>query len=332
MSKINYFIATAAVIVFMSIAAPMAFAQQVSLSISPPIIEAAMKPGKSIMIAYNLKNSGDPTIITTKVVSFEPRDNFGNVRLKNDAVGPVRFSLDNADLQLGQPFFLNTGATQQLLVRMRLPENIPNGDHYYSLLAETMAPTTIEGIASSRAKATIASNILITVTDSGIIDIKPKITIFETLSRLKLNFFGKTLKVFDSLDKIPVVLYLENKGSNKIVPNGKITLRGGFDQTAEYEIIPKNVLTNSQRLLEATPSASVSAGNQVPATMTLEGLFFGRYSLSSDINFGDNSPTVFASTSFFAFPFKISAAIVLLIAVTVYLTKRFSRNVDEDEN
>lgn len=306
------------------------FAQQVSLSISPPIIDAVMKPGKSIMVAYNVKNSGDPVIVNTKVVSFEARDNFGNVRLKDEAVGPVRFSLDNAHLQLGEPFFLDTGATQQLLLRMRLPENVPNADHYYSLLVQTTSPTTVEGITSSRARATIGSNILITVTDSGVIDIKPRVTIFETLSKFKINLFGKSIKIFDSLDKVPVVLYVENNGSNKIVPGGKISLHGAFGQSADYEILPKNILSSSQRLLEATPSADITNDDsQTPTSLTLKGLFIGKYNLSANINFGENSPTVFGSTVFFGFPFKILGGVILIIIVTVFLTKRFSKD-DED--
>ena len=305
-------------------------AQQVSLSISPPIIDAVMKPGKSIMVAYNIKNSGDPVIVNTRVVSFEPRDNFGNVRLKDKAIGPVRFSLDNAHLELEEPFFLDTGATQQLLLRMRLPENVPNADHYYSLLVQTTSPTTVEGVASSRARATIGSNILITVTDSGVIDIKPRVTIFETLSKFKITLFGKSIKIFDSLDKVPVVLYIENNGSNKIVPGGKISLHGAFGQSADYEILPKNILSNSQRLIEATPSADLANGVSLPPTsLTLKGLFIGKYNLSANINFGENSPTVFGSTIFFGFPFKILGGVIFIIAVTVFLTKRFSKD-DED--
>lgn len=302
-------------------------AQQVYLSISPPIVEAAMKPGKSIMIAYNLKNSGDPTIINTKVVTFEPRDNLGNIRLKEEATGPVRFSFDNADLQLGQPFFMKTGGTQQMLLRIRVPEGAPNGDYYYSLLATTESPATIEGITTSQARATIASNILITVTDSGFIEIKPRVTIFEAISDLKFNLFGKQIKIFDSFDKIPVVLYVENKGGNLIKPEGKITLKGNFGETVEFDIIPKNILSQSQRLVEATPSASLS--QKGPISLGLSGFFVGRYNLSARINFGENSPTIFASTAFFAFPFKIGFALIVTIVLTVFITRRFSSKEEE---
>lgn len=317
------------IIVFtvLSLGTSPALAQQVSLSISPPIIQAVMKPGKSIMIAYRIENSGDPVIINSRVTSFEAKDNFGNIKLKDQATGPVRFSLDNSDLQLGNPFFLNTGGSQQLLLRIRIPDGAPEGDYYYTLLAETQPPTTVEGVSSSRAKATIGSNILITVTETGIVDIKPKITLFDVLSKFKFNIFGNTVRLFDSFDKIPVVLYLANQGNNLITPQGQITLKGNFGETASYNIISKNVLSQSQRLLEASPSAFVETETQ-PTTLNLTGFFAGIYHVSTSVNFGDNSPTVFASTSFLAFPFKIAFGVLVTLTVTIFLVNRFSDHDD----
>jgi len=297
-------------------------AQQVSLSISPPIIEAVMKPGKSIMIAYTLKNNGDPVIINSKIVNFEPSDNFGNIKLGLEATGPVRFSLDNADLQLGQAFFLETGKSQQLLLRIRIPDRAPNGDYYYSLLAQTERGEILEGVTSSGARATIASNILITVTDSGIIDVQPRIARFDILSKIK---------IFDSFDKIPVVLYVENRGNNLIKPEGQINLRGTFGGTAEYDIIPKNILSRSQRLVEATPSANLTAKAEDlgPTSLVLSGFFVGKYNLTTNISFGENSPTVFESTSFFAFPFKIAIGLIITVAATVFITRKYSSKEED---
>ena len=321
------------------VSAGIVSAQQVSLSISPPIIEATMKPGKSIMVAYNVKNSGDPVILSSRVVNFEPRDNLGNLRLKDDLTGPVRFSLDNADIKLGDSFFLNTGATQQLLLRIRLPESVPDGDHYYSLLVETEPPTHVEGKTSPRAKAAIATNILITITESGIVEIKPKITLFDTLSKWKIGTSGKEIKIFDSFDKIPVVLYVENRGNNKITPNGKISLRGTLKHYADFNVIPKNILSSSQRLLEtestsnqSSASASIDNDGNQPVTLILSGFFVGKYSLSSEINFGENSPTVYASTSFIAIPFRIIGGLIVIIFITIFLTKKFSSNDDTDDD
>ena len=322
-----------------SLATSHSFAQQVSLSISPPLLEVFIKPGKSIMVAYSLENSGDPTIIEAEVVSFEPKDNLGQISLKSTLEGPVRFYLDNADLQLNQSFFLKTGEKQQLLLRIRVPDGAPEGDYYYSLLAKTVPPPTLEGVASSRAKATIASNILITVTESGIVEVKPKIAIFEILSRFKLNLFGKVVKIFDSFDKVPLMLIVENKGNNLIKPEGKISLRGNFGETSTHEIIPKNILAQSKRLMEArlpspageanggqaTPSASINDGN---SSLIFNGFFVGLYNLSTNITFGENSPTIFASSSFFAFPFKLLFGFIIVVTLTIYVIKKFSRNDD----
>ena len=81
------------------------FAQQVSLSISPPLLELFIKPGKSIMFTYKLDNFGDPAFINLKILPFETKDNLGNIRIKPEFEGPVRFSLDNTDLKFEQPFF-----------------------------------------------------------------------------------------------------------------------------------------------------------------------------------------------------------------------------------
>lgn len=282
-------------------------AQQVSLSLSPPLLELFIKPGKAVMVAYKLENLGDPTFLNLKILPFEAKDSLGNIRIKSEFEGPVRFSLDNSDLSLGQPFFLKTNSSQQILLRIRIPENITDGDYYYSLLAETNPPTASEGIGSARARATIGSNILVTISNSGNIDIKPKIALFSTRGKL-----------FDSSDKIPVVLNVVNKGKNMMKPEGQISLKGNFGETSKYDIISKNILAQSERLLEATPSALYTT----PTSLVLSGFFIGKYNLSTQIRFGENSPTIFASTVFYAFPFKIIAGIILTILIVVFIIKK----------
>lgn len=298
----------------------ISYAQQVSLSITPPLLELVIKPGKSVMVAYRVENSGDPVILTAKLKNFEPKDNYGNIKIKDDLSGPVRFSLDNADTDLDRPFFLKTGQSQQLLLRIRIPEGAPNGDYYYTLLAEATPPTNQEGIASTRARTAIGSNILITITDSGAIDIKPKVVLFST---------GR--QIFDSFDKIPLTFVLANKGKNMIKPEGKITLKGNFGEQLGYDIVPKNILSESERLVEATPSASLSIPDSPPISLSLSGLFIGLYHLSTSVTFGENSPTVFASTTFFAFPFKLVGGLILVIIISIFMIKRFSKNEDHED-
>jgi len=295
-----------------------ASAQQITLSFSPPLIETVIKPGKTILIAYTLKNIGDPVIVNTKVLPFSAQDTFGNIKIDPEFSGPVRFFLDNSDIELGDPFALNSKQSRQLLLRIRIPEGAPNGDYYYTFLAETQPAPHLESSSASTSKATVGANILVTVTDSGNIETKAKISLLDVFSRFKLNLLGKTLRIFDSNDQIPVSLVVANLGSNLIKPQGTISLRGNFGEKAKYEIIPQNVLSQSQRLMIATPSAEIRTlrpKSQQPFSLIISGFFIGRYLITADVNFGEGTTSLGATVSFIAFPFKISLVLLACIFI-----------------
>jgi hypothetical protein len=303
-------------------------AQQVTLSLSPPLVELFAKPGKSVLVAYNLENLADPTILAAKVLPFSALGNQGAVKIKKEFEGPIRFSLDNSDLTLNQAFFLKTKDSQQLLLRIRIPEGTPEGDYYYTLLVETKPTILSQGETLSSAKATIGSHILITVSQSGLVDIKGKVAVFDVFSRYQFNLFGRTLKILESTDKIPVFLILENQGKNLIKPQGEITLLGNFGERAKYEILPQNILSQSERLIQATPSAEIECDHRreqaclFPTSLIISGFFLGKYRLSTTINFGEGTPNVYANATFYALPIKFIIAILISIIVVVFIIKR----------
>ncbi len=299
-------------------------AQEVSLSLSPPLVELIIKPGKSVLVAYQVENLGDPVYLLADVVSFEAKDNLGNVKLKEKAEGPFRFSLDNSQLAFNQPFFLKTRQKEQLLLRIRAIEGAPEGDYYYTLIVSTQPRMVKEGESIGSAKATIGANIITTITESGKIDIKGKIALFDVLPRFRLPLGKNYLKFFDSNDKIPIVLILQNQGKNFIKPEGEIILKGNFGETAHYQLLPQNILAESQRLIEATPSATVEF--KKPVSLILSGFFLGRYRLSTNINFGQGTPNVFASTSFIALPFKFILGLFGALIIIFILIKRDRSN------
>jgi len=306
-------------------------AQSVSLSLSPPLVETVIKPGKSILIAYTIVNYADPVILSAKVLPFEPKNNLGQIKIKEEFEGPIRFSLDNSHLKLNQSFFLKTNEKEQLLLRLRVPEGAKEGDYYYTLIVESQPVTTQLEKSASFAKASIGANILITVTESGKIEIKPKIVLFEVLPRFRFSFFGEKINFFDSTDPIPLILIIENQGRNLIKPEGEIILKGNFGEKAKFNLIPQNILSQSQRLIQATPSAEIDCSNlskfracQSPVSLIISGFFLGFYRLSTAVIFGENSPQISASTSFFAFPIKIFIGLILALTIGFFLIKRFS--------
>ena len=283
---------------------PIVTAQQLALSVSIPLLEITIKPGKSVLIAYTVGNNGDPTALRARILPFRPKDNHGNIVIEDEFSGPIRFSLDNADIQLDQPFFAKTKDSQQLLLRIRVPEGAPEGDYYYTFLTESLPSPGTEGSTSSQAQGSIGTNLLITVTNSGRVDIKGKVSNFELLKGFTMNFFGKRVRILDSSDKIPIVLEVENEGRNLIKPDGDIVLKGNFGEQAKYALLQQNILAQSKRILTATPSAEIPDSVKQPVTLVLSGFFLGGYSLSANISFGEGAPNIFAQTSFIALPFK----------------------------
>lgn len=312
------------------LAAPVSKAQQVDLSISPPLIEVVAKPGKTLLIAYTIRNGGDPMIIRSAVLPFKPQGNRGNIILGDEYEGPIQFLLDNADLQLNEPFFLRSNGQQQLLLRIRVPEGAPEGDYYYTFLAESDAPPGLDGTSSARAKVSIGSNIIITITGTGQLEAKGRITLFDVLSTRTLSFLHHTLHIFDSGEPVPVVLQIANMGKNFVKSSGNITLRGNFGETAQYAILDQNILSESQRILTATPSAQIDT--RQPASLILSGFFVGNYKLSTVVNFGEGTPNLYASTSFIALPFKIIGGLILTILVIGVLLYRKSNSKDNPIN
>lgn len=317
------------------IPAPGVYAQQISLGVSPPLVELLIKPGKSVLIAYTLQNTGDPAILTASVLPFEARDSYGNVKIKEEFEGPIQFNLDNADLQLNEPYFLRTGTSQQLLLRIRVPEGAPEGDYYYTLLNSTKPTPVTEGVSSSRAQGTIGSNIIITVSEKGITEIKPKISLFDVLTKFSFSFFGKQIKLFDSSEVIPVNLQIENTGKNIIKPQGDITLKGNFGEKATYTIVPKNILSQSQRLATATPSATIDCEGKMntiactsPHTLLISGFFVGKYQLSTNVHFGEATQNLYASTSFIALPFKFITIFVVSLITGFFIIRKLKDTID----
>lgn len=311
---------------FLSISYNSVFAQQTSLGLWPPLLEVFIKPDKSILVAYRLENYGDPVVIIPKISTFIPIGNSGNIKINETNDGPIKFNLENSDIQLDQPFFLKNNENQQALLKIRVPEGAPEGDYYYTFMFETKPQNSFSGENISYNRATIGSNILITVTKEGNVEINGKIIQFEVLPKYKLNFFGEKINFFESSDKIPVILTIRNGGKNLIKPNGKITLTGKFNEKSSYSIIPQNILSESNKIVKASPSAEFDKSNDV--SLVLSDFFVGKYDLSTSLNFGENTPIMYANTSFIALPIKLIFALIISIVILFFIIKRVYKNLD----
>lgn len=296
-------------------------AQQVTLTLNPPKVESIMKPGKSILIGYTFQNLGDPTAVSVKVRTFSPKGDYGEMNIDPDQRSPIHFSLDNADFEYDKPFFMRQADVKQALVRIQVPENTPEGDYYFVFLVETEAVPSVGGVSNPLAKASIGSTLLLTVSSTGLTEVKSRIGLFDMVPDFTFTFGGQKYNVIESGTQIPVHLILQNLGNNLIKPQGAITLRGPLGEKSDYPLLPQNILNQSSRLIKATGGAP----GKPELSLLIPGYFIGPYTLSTSISFGDNTPQLYANTSFIAIPVRfiyVLFGVVLVSLIIINLMRK----------
>lgn len=310
------------------------YAQNINLSMTPPLIETIIKPDTSIVIAYTLTNSGDPGVFMPYVRPFVPKDTYGGLVIADEFSGPIRFNLENSNIKLEEPFFLKTGQSQQLLLKVRVPQGTPEGDYYYSFLSQNVPGKLAEGGSQSIAQGAIGANVLISVTSTGVFESNAHISQLRVQAPYEFNFMGKKVALFESTDPVPVQLIVQNSGKSLIKPEGQILLTGTFGADTAYNVLPENILAQSSRLIHATPSGSLN--NNEKTSFVIEGFHLGKYVVSASLNFGNKNQVSRVSTTFYAIPIKLMLATFAAIIIGMLIIKRFTTHEtavvsDEDE-
>jgi len=297
-------------------------AQQVNFSLDPPIVQAKIKPGKAIIVGYTVENLGDPTNLQFLVRPFTPVGQLGSLSVAQEMEGPVQFTLENADLVLEKPFFFPSKEKRQAVVRISVPPGIPDGDYYYVVLAETVPAFSVAGQSTGIASASIGSPLLISITDSGITEVKATIAEFSFKPDYVFTIGNNTVRIVDNMKELPIVCSVRNMGANLIQPLGTITNQNGnFKNT--YTIIPQNILSNSQRILKAFSDENDGSTN---ATLVLSHLSIGNHRVSVNISFGEGTGVQYKTLSFLALPLRLmSVACAALIIVGGFFLARYLR-------
>jgi hypothetical protein len=225
---------------------PSVYSQSIGLSISPVILEVMIKPGKTITQAYQVTNNSEQDLyLTANLVPFTPADHQGHIALSasssvsSDFPRNSVFSLQNSNLDLNQPFKLSAGKSQQLVLKIAMPEDNPEKDYYYTLLVEQTdrgEHITTDSGAGHRIK--IGSNILITVSETG-----------QPETDFKIAEFKAEPKFGDIFDQIRFKILVENTGRAFFKPEGKIEIYHTLlnKKITELNLLPENILVNSVR-------------------------------------------------------------------------------------
>jgi len=226
-----------------------AFAQSLSLSIWPPLLEVMIQPSKTVTQVYKLTNNSDQSLqITPQIYSFRPQGETGEINIKSNlktlrasqqSSNPNFFSFSSGE-QFGKPFTIPIGETKELTLQITIPKNTSEADYYNTLLFGTALAADENSPSNSSSVTQIGTNILLTVSQTG----KP-----DRLARIA-EFSAP--KIIDCLSPIHFTVRLENWGKTLWKPFGKIKITGILKQKNEIALLPQNVLAQSVRKLEVS--------------------------------------------------------------------------------
>ena len=262
-------------------------AQTISLSVTPPIVEVMIAPGKSIKQTFTISNDGGNTLITPKIVYFTPSDNAGNVDLSEDQA-PEWIKYDKT------PFSLNTGQKHDFKISIEPPADAEEIDHFLTLVFENDVPTDILGQTSTLFTTQIGSNILLTISKDG----NPK----KSASIIKFS----APKVIDStFGEIKYQIEVKNSGNSFWKPNGKIIIDGEPNQS--LKLAPQNILSGYSRKLMCIKDEVLTE------CLSVNKKIIGIVKSSLEFQLDEDSKIYKAETTTYSFPFAGIAIIIFLL-------------------
>ena len=286
--------------------------ESVSLGVFPPLLEVEMVPGKSITQVFKIYNQSEiPLILETKLVTFEPKGENGEIVLKQEPMGEERnwFSFLNKNLKIGDRFNLPAQTSQEVVLMINLPVRQAQGDHYYTLLAQTVPEESFSGNSSAQVK--IGANILLTISKGKKEEQNVSIASFD-VKNLLLHWFN--LKLIDSFSPPQFEIRLKNEGHHFLKPQGEIKITDTFGQEQTLLLLEENILAQSIR----------NVGCQESSTCQLKGRFFlGAYRAQLVIG-NQNQEVVFVSL-----PFKLILGLIGLLGFLLIIKKASKLGVDK---
>jgi len=329
-------------------------AQKFSASVSPSSYEIVSRSGQTINLPYSFTNAGDPTVVTLKVYSTFSKDSQGTLELlplaQSTQASRISFSLNDEATALDTPFLLQSGKTIVSQLKMTLPEDLPEGDYLISLVLESEKQPGFENGSRIYLTGSLASTILLTVTNSGALERNVKTTVFRVKSPYSFSFFGRTITFVDSLNPIPIVLTAVNTGKNAAHIKGSISLKPFFLKTPDESAILKvldaydaqkkeqtDLSLIEKQILYASTQKTVQAGDRFctsnedhsvcegDQSTIFSGKLLGIYRLSLTI-FTDMIPETILKNDqhLIIFPFSLSMELggVLLVLIAFMVFKR----------
>lgn len=231
-------------------------AADVSLSISPPVVEILIAPNKKLTQTFILKLDGDNLTVTPELHLFKPSDNAGHVALDPLPLNPALIPLVvTSSLPLNTPHIVS-GETISIALTFEAPTSDLPQDLYLALVVKTGAIEPIESDPTT--SPGISSLILVTINPTSVLPINLEITDFETPH------------LHDSALPLELSPSLKNNADIMIRPEGKLEVFSPTGKTVfSTDLYPNLVLGNSSRTLYSIQDTLYSPLSWAPSWKNL---------------------------------------------------------------
>lgn len=290
------------------------------LSIEPSVLEVAIQPGKTITKAFSLKNQG----ATDLTVRFTLRDftadgHTGQPQLLNSSDFPYA-NLANAEFELDEDFALAAGESTQAVLKLAIPDDAPEQDWYFTLLAQSQHDGQFRSISQAAAQGTVGANVLVRVTQDNTLPLNWRLEL--PLSRW-----------VDSLQPLTFIPLVHNDSDTYAIPDVHVVIlnwRGKI--VGEQTALPQRVLSGSSRQVLAAVPQKEDPRSLEGVPFQLPGRFaLGPYRIRASVANDIDGPVVVEEVVW-AWPISLVAAGLALVLgwqLVAQLSKRSRRQVAE---
>lgn len=283
-----------AVSVGLLLSAKMIFAQQSvrTITIVPPSAEFKVDPGqKSEGILKVVNSSTQPLTFKAQVKDFVVDDTVGTPHILPDNTLSKKYSASAWIAVVPDTFTVAPGKTQQLNYYLQVPADARPGGHYAAIV---YSPQEVIGVQGTGTGVETHLGTLFYVRVNG--NIVENATVKKFTADPSLAEYGPaTIKT-----------QIINYSDSHIRPTGTISVKNILGQVVYSEKLEEHNI-----FPEAARDFTTSIGKK---------LMFGPYTAELKATYGtNNNLTLFATTGFFIFPWKIVAVAALAIVALVLL-------------
>jgi len=278
-----------------------AHAQELSLSINPPITVITAIPPTNATSQITIQNNGYSQVtLQIQLKPFKAKGENGELEYSNEAL-PILKNIQILDDDVPvENITLDPKQDKNLSLKIDVPQDTTISDYYFSIIfVSTNSPP--EGSNFSINQLGIATNVLLSVGQKEI----PKAVLEEF-----------STKIFTEEGPVPFTVRVKNEGSHLIQPKGEIIIKNMFGQNVgKLYLANVNILTDSIR---AIPNE------------WKESFLLGLYSATLNISLSDQGPVFTRIIHFFAFPFQLLIIIVIIVIIAIVFRSRIKLYTNKD--